>query len=127
MFFCFPDPHFKRSKHKSRIITPGLLSQYAYVLRPGGKLYHITDVEDLHEWMYQHCNEHPLFERVDEAEMKEDPCVEIMVNETEEGKKVAREGRNKYWSVWRRIEDPVEKKIRQYLETQVNETWAPGF
>jgi tRNA (guanine-N7-)-methyltransferase len=81
-------------------------------------MYHITDVEDLHEWMYQHCNEHPLFERVDEAETKEDPCVEIIVNETEEGKKAAREGRNKHWSVWRRIEDPVEKKIREYFESQ---------
>jgi len=113
MFFCFPDPHFKRSKHKSRIITPALLSQYAYVLRPGGKLYHITDVEDLHEWMYKHCNEHRLFEKVDEDEMNEDPCVRAMVSETEEGKKVEREGRSKYWAVWRRIEDPVEVRIRE--------------
>ncbi|KJH45825.1 putative methyltransferase [Dictyocaulus viviparus] len=36
MFFLFPDPHFKNKKHKWRIITPGLLSEYAYVLRPGG-------------------------------------------------------------------------------------------
>ena len=113
MFFCFPDPHFKRSKHKSRIITPALLSQYAYVLKPGGKLYHITDVEDLHLWMHKHCDEHALFEKVEEAEEKEDPCVGTIVNETEEGKKVAREGREKYWTVWRRIEDPIERRIRE--------------
>ncbi|KHJ86861.1 putative methyltransferase [Oesophagostomum dentatum] len=35
MFFLFPDPHFKNKKHKWRIITPGLLAEYAYVLRPG--------------------------------------------------------------------------------------------
>ena len=118
MFFCFPDPHFKRSKHKSRIITPALLTQYAYVLKPGGKLYHITDVEDLHLWMYQHCNEHKLFEKVEDAET--DPCVQVMLNETEEGKKVAREGRNKWWTVWRRIEDPVERRIREAVTTETN-------
>ncbi|KAE9416825.1 hypothetical protein Angca_004038, partial [Angiostrongylus cantonensis] len=36
MFFLYPDPHFKNKKHKWRIITPGLLAEYAYVLRPGG-------------------------------------------------------------------------------------------
>lgn len=35
MFFLYPDPHFKRSKHKWRIINPCLLSEYAYVLAKG--------------------------------------------------------------------------------------------
>ena len=35
MFFLFPDPHFKRTKHKWRIISPTLLAEYAYVLRVG--------------------------------------------------------------------------------------------
>lgn len=35
MFFLYPDPHFKRSKHKWRIISPSLLSEYAYVLGKG--------------------------------------------------------------------------------------------
>lgn len=38
MFFLYPDPHFKKSKHKWRIITPTLLSEYAYFLKPGGML-----------------------------------------------------------------------------------------
>lgn len=37
MFFLFPDPHFKKSKYKWRIISTNLLAEYAYVLRPGGK------------------------------------------------------------------------------------------
>lgn len=118
LFFCFPDPHFKRSKHKSRIITPALLTQYAYVLKPGGKLYHITDVEDLHLWMYKHCDEHKLFEKVEDEER--DPCVDVMVNETEEGKKVEREGRDKFWTVWRRIEDPIERRIREMSRLKMN-------
>ncbi|MCL4144264.1 UNVERIFIED_CONTAM: hypothetical protein GTU68_051774 [Idotea baltica] len=35
MFFLFPDPHFKRSKHKWRIINQTLLAEYAFVLRQG--------------------------------------------------------------------------------------------
>ena len=33
MFFLFPDPHFKKAKHKWRIINETLLAEYAYVLR----------------------------------------------------------------------------------------------
>lgn len=35
MFFLFPDPHFKKTKHKWRIISSTLLAEYAYVLRIG--------------------------------------------------------------------------------------------
>ena len=35
MFFLFPDPHFKKSKHKWRIINETLLAEYAYVLAEG--------------------------------------------------------------------------------------------
>lgn len=32
MFFLYPDPHFKKAKHKWRIINQTLLAEYAYVL-----------------------------------------------------------------------------------------------
>lgn len=35
MFFLYPDPHFKKSKHKWRIINTALLTEYAYFLREG--------------------------------------------------------------------------------------------
>lgn len=35
MFFLFPDPHFKKTKHKWRIISPTLLAEYAYTLKIG--------------------------------------------------------------------------------------------
>uniref|UniRef100_A0A0K0DF25 tRNA (guanine-N(7)-)-methyltransferase n=1 Tax=Angiostrongylus cantonensis TaxID=6313 RepID=A0A0K0DF25_ANGCA len=78
MFFLYPDPHFKNKKHKWRIITPGLLAEYAYVLRPGGLVYTITDVKELHEWMVQHFCEHPLFERVTKQEEESDPVVPLL-------------------------------------------------
>lgn len=106
MFFCFPDPHFKQRKHKARIITNTLLSEYAYVLKEGGIIYTITDVLDLHEWMVKHLDEHPLFERVGDEWEATDACVKIMRESTEEGKKVARNNGSKYIKVYRRLPNP---------------------
>lgn len=35
MFFLYPDPHFKKTKHKWRIINQTLLAEYAYLLAEG--------------------------------------------------------------------------------------------
>ncbi|KAH6843072.1 hypothetical protein B0I37DRAFT_315275 [Chaetomium sp. MPI-CAGE-AT-0009] len=107
VFICFPDPHFKARKHKQRIVSATLNSEYAYVVRPGGIVYTITDVPDLHEWMVQHFDAHPSFERVSEEEQEADPCVAIMRTETEEGKKVERHKGQKHVALFRRLEDPV--------------------
>lgn len=103
MFFCFPDPHFKTRKHKARIITPTLLAEYAFVLRPGGILYTITDVLALHEWMKGHLDNHPLFQRLEKEEEEADVCVKEMTVQTEEGKKVERNNGDKYIACYRRI------------------------
>ncbi|KAI3636568.1 hypothetical protein MIR68_005397 [Amoeboaphelidium protococcarum] len=104
MFFLFPDPHFKRKKHKARIITPQLLAEYAYFLRVGGLLYTNTDVEDLHEWMVKHLREHPLFEQISQEEMEQDPLYPLIMKSTEESKKVDRNQGSKYPAVFKRIE-----------------------
>ncbi|KAK4638366.1 tRNA (guanine-N(7)-)-methyltransferase [Fulvia fulva] len=106
IFLCFPDPHFKARKHKARIVSTMLCSEYAFVLQPGGKVYTITDVEALHQWMVEHLAAHPSFERVGEEEVEGDECVETMKTETEEGKKVTRNGGNKFVAVFRRLQDP---------------------
>ncbi|GAA5854735.1 hypothetical protein JCM5353_004603 [Sporobolomyces roseus] len=130
IFFLFPDPHFKQRKHKARIISPTLLAEYAYVLRPGGLLYTITDVPDLHTWMTSHLAAFPLFKRLTEEEIdnlglesnegveglpeggselgreREREVMEAVKRRTEEGKKVERNDKGKEWSVWRRLEDP---------------------
>jgi tRNA (guanine-N7-)-methyltransferase len=109
MFFCFPDPHFKRKNHGRRIVSERLLSEYAFLLKPEiGRLYCITDVKELHEWHVEKCDSHPLFERLSEEDMKDDPCVEAMIQETEEAKKVERLGGDntkgeKYYAVYKRI------------------------
>ncbi|KAM5445179.1 tRNA (guanine-N(7)-)-methyltransferase (tRNA(m7G46)-methyltransferase) [Microsporum audouinii] len=118
IFICFPDPHFKARKHKARIVSTTLNAEYAYVLRPGGMLYTITDVEDLHLWMVSHfdskkaeneLNSHDiaeLWERVSDDELATDECVRVMRDETEEGKKVTRNNGQKFVAVWRRKADP---------------------
>ncbi|KAI5310779.1 tRNA (guanine-N(7)-)-methyltransferase (tRNA(m7G46)-methyltransferase) [Ascosphaera atra] len=120
IFICFPDPHFKARKHKARIVSASLNAEYAYVLRPGGRLYTITDVEELHYWMVSHFEGgaegggkltganavQELWERVPEEELQEDPCVKVMMEETEEGKKVTRNKGRKFVAVWTRKEDP---------------------
>ncbi|KAL8929912.1 MAG: hypothetical protein Q9208_001056 [Pyrenodesmia sp. 3 TL-2023] len=106
IFLCFPDPHFKARKHKARIVSTTLNSEYAFVMKPGGIVYTITDVEDLHKWMVQHFDEHPSFERVLEDEEAEDECVKTMMVETEEGKKVERNKGEKLVACFRRLEDP---------------------
>lgn len=106
IFICFPDPHFKARKHKARIVTSTLNSEYAFVLRPGGIVYTITDVEDLHIWIVHHFNAHPSFEKVDEEDLQNDSCAKIMTLETEEGKKVERNKGIKYVALFRRLQDP---------------------
>lgn len=120
MFFLFPDPHFKKKKHKARIITSQLLGEYAYVLREGGILYTVTDVHDLHKWMVKHLDMHPLFKRIPDEEIKDDICLKCAMEETEEGKKVARNGGDKFFAVYRRVADdeqaewegfPIHKEV----------------
>lgn len=39
MFFLYPDPHFKKSKHKWRIINDTTLSEYAYILAENVRIH----------------------------------------------------------------------------------------
>ena len=47
MFILYPDPHFKKCKHKWRIVSEGLLAEYAYVLKVGGLVYTVSDVKEV--------------------------------------------------------------------------------
>uniref|UniRef100_A0AC35U232 tRNA (guanine-N(7)-)-methyltransferase n=1 Tax=Rhabditophanes sp. KR3021 TaxID=114890 RepID=A0AC35U232_9BILA len=113
IFILFPDPHFKKCKHKFRIVTPALVSEYAYVLKEGGILYTITDVQDLHDWMKEHLDDHPLFEALDIKELHDqgDICVNLIHNSTEEGAKVARNEGLKLPRAYRRIAFGKKKVI----------------
>ena len=68
-------------------------------------VYTITDVEDLHNWMARHFEEHELFERLGEEELRGDVGVETMMEGTEEGKKEGRNNGKKWVACFRRRED----------------------
>jgi len=109
LFFLFPDPHFKSRKHKQRIISPTLVAEYAYALRPGGIIYTITDVKDLHEWMVKYLSAFELFEPMQESELLEigkGPILQAVRQDTEEGKKVERNNGEKWLACFRRLPDP---------------------
>ena len=106
MFFLYPDPHFKKTKHKWRIISKGLLAEYAYVLRVDGLLYTATDVEELHQWMSTVLDEHPLFEQLTDSATTADPVFSLLDDTTEEGQKVARNFGHCYKACYKRVFDP---------------------
>ena len=102
MLFLFPDPQFKTTKHRRRIIQTTLLDEYAYVMKSGGVLYTITDVEDLAIWMREKLEKHPLFELISDAELAQDPVATFIETMTEEGQKVKRNGGQTWKAIFRR-------------------------
>ena len=78
LFFCFPDPNFKKSHYRRRIINENLLGDYVYLLKSGGKIYTITDVLQLHEWHLSQLSKHPLLSIVCEEDCEKDPCIAVM-------------------------------------------------
>lgn len=67
--FCAAEQKLTTSLHMNGYIRSTLLSEYAYVLRPGGIIYTISDVKDLHLWMVKHLDAHPLFVRIPDEEL----------------------------------------------------------
>lgn len=103
MFFLFPDPHFKKKKHKSRIITPALLTQYSYFLKENGALYISTDVHDLFVWMCNCLDSHPLFRPFSKEEFENDICTPFLYKGTEESRKAEYRNASIYASAYYRI------------------------
>lgn len=85
------------------------------MLRPGGIIYTITDVRNLHNWMAHHLNQFPLFEYIPTEELeKVDPIVDQIRNATEEGKKVTRNNGEKFVACFRRLEKPLKKPPKDF-------------
>jgi len=77
------------------------------VLRPGGIIYTITDVRDLHDWINLHFENFPLFEAINENVLRLEglsAIVDAVYNSTEEGKKVERNGGEKWLACFRRLD-----------------------
>ena len=58
IFVCFPDPYFKRSQFKRRIINEQTVNEFAQLLKKNGRIYTVTDIHDLYLWNTQHLRNH---------------------------------------------------------------------
>eukprot|EP00871_Galdieria_phlegrea_P004750 jgi/Galph1/5276/GphlegSOOS_G3978.1 len=109
-FICFPDPHFKRKKHRQRLVSLRFLSEAAYCLKDNGLIYVVTDVEELFEWMMHKLRQHPSFERVSSTETysmptfygpfvtlyckQSDPLIPFLLYQTDEAQRMNRRGQD---------------------------------
>lgn len=107
LFFCYPDPHFKRRKNRQRIISSQLLAEYAYVLKEGeGIAYIVTDVEELFQWMIERFEKHPLFQRRSEKQHRNDAISTFVRDFTDEAQRVEKSDRQKFDASFRRLPNP---------------------
>lgn len=79
------------------------MNEYAFIMKKGGRIYVITDVKDLYDWELEKLSEHRLFRKLTEAEEQADICCSLIVDNTEEGKKVTRNKGSKYLCAFERL------------------------
>ena len=113
LFFCFADPHFKRTNHRKRIINQYLLNEYAYLLGKGGKLYIITDVEELYIWERNMLNQNKCFKEMNKDEIEKDEFTGFMKN-TNEARKVIKNDGKMYYSIYERVEPKITNLSELY-------------
>ena len=117
LFFCFADPHFKKTNHKKRIINQYLLNEYSYLLKKGGKLYIITDVEELFIWERSMLNQNSCFKELNKEEVEKDIFTGFMKN-TNEARKVIKNNGKMFYSIYERVEPKIKslKELYDFLE-----------
>jgi len=103
IFFCYPDPHWKKKKHRRRIISETLLSEYAYCLKKGGLIYAVSDVKELGDWMRDKLEKHPSFEALSSEEMDRDPYAQYVKDSSEDAVRSQKQKRDKHLCIFRRL------------------------
>lgn len=116
IFFCYPDPHWKRKNIRRRIISPGLVQEYAFWLRPGGLIYTVSDVDELETWMINCLDACPLFRRLSSEEISavssnHDDVMKIVTDSSEDAQRTARKGLKKNYAVHMRIEPNLADSV----------------
>ena len=62
VFYFFPDPWVKKRHYKRRAFSAELLGEIHRVLKPGGKLYLMTDVPEVDEFQQKVLKDFGKFE-----------------------------------------------------------------
>ncbi|WP_224704398.1 tRNA (guanosine(46)-N7)-methyltransferase TrmB [Devosia aquimaris] len=61
VYLLYPDPWPKTRHHKRRFVSPTTLAELARVIRPGGRFFFATDIEDYANWTLAHVLREPSF------------------------------------------------------------------
>jgi tRNA (guanine-N7-)-methyltransferase len=61
VFILYPDPWPKRRHHKRRVVAAGMIEALARVMRRGGELRFVTDVDDYAGWALKRFLASPNF------------------------------------------------------------------
>ena len=61
VYLLYPDPWPKTRHHKRRFVSPTTLAELARVIRPGGRFFFATDIEDYANWTLAHVLRAPGF------------------------------------------------------------------
>jgi tRNA (guanine-N7-)-methyltransferase len=61
VYLLYPDPWPKTRHHKRRFVSPTTLGELARVLKPGGRFFFASDIEDYANWTLAHVLRAPDF------------------------------------------------------------------
>jgi tRNA (guanine-N7-)-methyltransferase len=103
----FPDPWWKKRHHKRRVFTTEFVRQCVRVLRPGGQLHAVTDVEEYAGVMAELLAEEPALRPLPPPEGHEpshdlDYLTNFERKFRKQGKPIYRMRYEKYQAVWKR-------------------------
>lgn len=102
VFVLFPDPQFKKRKHKARIVSRQMAHVYSYLLRYGGKLYISTDIREFFDFMVHAMEINGSFTMLAKKECENDELYLPTYEGTDEAKRAALKSGRSYATIFRR-------------------------
>jgi tRNA (guanine-N7-)-methyltransferase len=100
----FPDPWWKKRHHKRRLFNEEFVAQCPRVLKPGGRLHVVTDVEEYFHVMKELLTRQPRLRELPPPEVK--PAIHDLDYLTNFERKYRKEGRPIYRCEYTRLEVP---------------------
>lgn len=102
VFVLFPDPQFKKKKHKARIVSRQMADIYAYILAKNGRLYISTDIVELFEHMAKCIVENGSFSHLSESECQQDELFLSIYMHTDESLRAAVKTKAAYAAIFQK-------------------------
>lgn len=119
----FPDPWPKTRHHKRRVVRPQTATEFARILRPGGRIFTKTDIGDYHRLILETLGAEASLRRIEErrldlelprdemgvplpvAELRGMNLPECLMLSTNYERKALEAGRPVYYSAWEKLQE----------------------